>query len=157
MLNQLLPATIDNTYTGRKLGLWLLAIVLAVKLLQIAIVFVDGPGVVGSADGIPLDTFSAGAAQTVVAAFIGMGISRLLIVILCAIVLLRYRSAVPFVFLLLALHDLARELVLQQVRTGTPIGPYVNWALFVLILAGLASSVPIASRERERTIAARSL
>jgi hypothetical protein len=88
----------------------------------------------------------------VVAAFIGMGISRLLISVMCAIVLLRYRSVVTSVFVLLALHDIARELVLRQVRTGTPIGPFVNWALFVLTLCGLALSVRSGSHERERIV-----
>jgi hypothetical protein len=40
-------------------------------------VFVDGPGIVADADGVPLATFSPAASRTVVAAFMGMGISRL--------------------------------------------------------------------------------
>jgi hypothetical protein len=35
MLNTLLPTTIDNTYRGRSLGLWLLWIVIVVKVVQI--------------------------------------------------------------------------------------------------------------------------
>ena len=137
----LLPTTIDNTYRGHKLGLWLLAVVVAVKVLQIASVMIDGPGIVEAADGIPLNTFGAEAARTVVAAFIGMGVSRLLICVLCAIVLWRYRSVIAWVFLLLAIHDIARELVLQPVRIGTPIGPFVNWALLALTVAGIALSL----------------
>jgi hypothetical protein len=150
MLKKLLPVTIDNTYRGHTLGLWLLALVLVVKVLQIVSVMIDGPGIVASADGIPLETFGARGAQTTVAAFIGMGISRLFITVICAIVLLRYRSVVTSVFALLALHDIARELVLQQVRTGAPIGPFVNRALLVFTLAGLALSVLSGSRNVKR-------
>jgi hypothetical protein len=70
-----------------------------------------------------------------------MGISRLFISVVCAAALLRYRRAIPVIFGLLAMRDVARELVLHQVRIGTPIGPIVNVALFLLTLAGLALSV----------------
>jgi hypothetical protein len=150
MLKRLLPVTIDNTYRGHTLGLWLLALVVAVRLLQILSVMIDGPGILASADGIPLHTFGAQGAQTAVAAFIGMGISRLLISIICGIVLLRYRSVVTALFALLVLHDIARELVLQHVRTGTPIGPVVNRVLLGVTLAGLALSVWSGSRKEKR-------
>jgi hypothetical protein len=152
MLNRLFPATIDNTYRGHSLGLWLLALVLLVKVAQIVAVMVDGPGIVASADGIPLDTFSAGGARTAVAAFVGMAISRLLICLLCALVLWRYRSAVPLIFLLLALHDVARELVLRPVRTETPIGLIVNIALVMLTVAGIALSVLRWGRGKKTTV-----
>jgi hypothetical protein len=118
----LLPLVIDNGYRGYRLGLWLLGLVLFLKMAQIISVFVDGPGMVADADGVPLATFSARASQTVIAAFTGMGISRLLICIVLALVLWRYRSAIPLMFGLLALHDVAREVVLRPVRVGTPIG-----------------------------------
>lgn len=138
MPGTLLPAIIDNTYRGHRLGLWLLGVVLLVKVAQIVSLFVDGPGIVADADGVPLATFSAAASRTVVAAFTGMGISRLLICAVSALALWRYRSAIPVTFGLLALHDVAREIVLRPVRTGTPIGLYVNAGLLVLLLAGIA-------------------
>ena len=142
MSARIFPVTIDNTYRGHRLGLWLLAAVVAVKVVQILSVMIDGPGIVQSADGIPLDTFPAAAAQTVVAAFIGMGISRLLLCAICAIALRRYRSVVPFLFALLAVHDVVRELALHAVRTGTPVGPFVNIALIVVTIIGIGFAVP---------------
>ncbi len=152
MPDTLLPTIIDNTYRGHRLGLWLLGVVLFVKVAQIVSVFVDGPGIVADADGVPLATFSAAASQTVVAAFIGMGISRLVICAVLALVLWRYRSAIPLTFGLLALHDVARELVLRPIRLGTPIGLYVNAGLLVLTLVGiaLALSRPAHPRKREQ-------
>ena len=152
MPGTLLPTNIDNTYRGYRLGLWLLGVVLFVKVAQIVSVFVDGPGIVADADGVPLATFSPAASRTVVAAFMGMGISRLLLCVVFALVLWRYRSATPLTFGLLALHDVARELVLRPVRMGTPIGVYVNAGLFVLTLAGiaLALSHPTQARKREQ-------
>jgi hypothetical protein len=146
-----LPTTIDNAYHGRKLGLWVLALVVIIKVAQIVSVMVDGPGIVAGADGIPLDTFGADATRAVVAAFVGMGVSRLLICAMCALVLWRYRSAVPLLFTLLAIHDVGRELVLQPVRTGMPIGPYVNVALLVLTVIGVSLSLRPGHSERGPT------
>lgn len=141
MLKRLLPDAIDNTYPGRTIALWLLGVVTAVKVAQIVSVMLDGPGVVFAADGVPLDTFSPRAAQTVVAVFVGMGISRLFICIICALTLVRYRSSVPLIFTLLAAHDIARELVLLPIRSGTPIGVYVNGGLLAMTMVGVALSL----------------
>ena len=146
----LIPAIVDNTYRGYRAGRWLLGFVLFVKVAQIVSLFVDGPGIVADADGGPLATFSEAASRTVVAAFTGMGISRLVICVMLALVLWRYRSAIPLTFGLLALHDVARELVLRPVRMGTPIGLYVNAGLLVLTLAGIALALPRHAGEGRR-------
>lgn len=138
MAGRFLPTTIDNAYRGRKLGLWLLWIVVIVKVVQSVTLIMDSPGILASADGIPLATFPPDAARTAVAAFVGMSVSRLALCLLCAVVLVRYRRAVAPLFVLLLVHDLARELVLGPVRVGAPIGPWVNGALMALTLAGIA-------------------
>ena len=79
--------------------------------------------------------------QVKVAAFVGMAISRLLISVICVLVLWRYRRAAPMLFTLLALHDVARELVLRPVRTEAAIGMIVNIILILLTVAGVALSV----------------
>jgi hypothetical protein len=128
---------ITNEYGGYRIALWMLWIVLVVRLAQIASVTVNARAIIIDADGIPLDAFSPAATETVVATFLGMAISRLLICLICAAILWRYRSAIVPVFSLLALHDIARELVLGPVRVGRPVGPYVNWVLIGMILAGV--------------------
>lgn len=144
MINQLLPARIDNDYRGQKLALWLLAVVVVVKLLQSFVVIFNGADIVRSADGVPIETFPPAAAQTVVALFALSGFSRLLLCGLCVLVWARYRGAIAFAFALLASDYLGRQLVLYFepiVRMGTPPGPYVNFALFVLTVVGLALSL----------------
>src|SRR5438067_13020311 len=133
MFDQLLPRHIENTYHGRKLALWLFALVVSVKILQSLMVMFDGDSVVRSADGIPLDTYTPAGAQTVLAIWALSGLERLIISLLCVLVLVRYRSVITFMFALLALDYLSRQLILQFVpivRTGTPPGPVVNLILF---------------------------
>lgn len=144
MLGQLLPPRIDNTYRGRKLGLWLLGIVVTVRILQSLVVIFNGHYVVQSADGVPIETFAPAAAQTVVALFELSALSRLFIFLLCVLTLVRYRSVIPFMFAFLIVYYLAGQLLLQFVpivRVGTPRGPLVNLVLFFLLVIGLPLSL----------------
>jgi hypothetical protein len=144
MLNKFLPKRIDNAYSGHRLALWIFAPVLSVKILQTLLAIFNGRSVLVSADGIPLDTYTPDSAQTVVAVCALSGLYRLIIYLLCVLVLVRYRSGIPFMFALLALEFLAAQLVLHfipLVRTGTPPATFVNRILFALMIVGLVLSL----------------
>ena len=144
MLDKFLPQRIDNAYSGHRLALWLFALVVSVKILQTLLAIFDGHSVVVSADGIPLDALTPASAQTVVAVWALSGLYRLIIYLLCVLVLVRYRSGIPFMYALLALEFLAAQLILHfipLVRTGTPAGPFVNRILFALMIVGLVLSL----------------
>ena len=144
MLDEILPRNIDNIFHGQKLALWFLVFIVLMKIAQSLAVIFGGPSVISSADGIPLDTYSPAAAQTVVSLWALLGLTRLWISLLCMLVLARYRSMVPFMFLLLLLHDLGRNLLLHLLpiaRTGTPLGPMVNLVLLALTIVGFALSL----------------
>ena len=144
MLNQLLPARLDNTYRGRKLALWLFGVVVLIKSIQSVAIMVNGYSIARSADGIPLETYPPAAAQTILALFAIFSLNRLLISLICVLVLVRYRSAIPSMFVVLALGYLGGEIILRFipiVRVGTPPGPIVNLIMFALMIVGLALSV----------------
>lgn len=144
MPNKFLPQRIDNAYSGHRLALWIFALVVSVKILQTLLAIFNGHSVVVSADGIPLDTYTPASAQTVVAVLALSGLYRLIIYLLCVLVLVRYRSAIPFMFALLALEFLAAQLILHfipLVRTGTPPATFVNRILFALMIVGLVLSL----------------
>ncbi|MGH9900514.1 MAG: hypothetical protein ACRD68_01605 [Pyrinomonadaceae bacterium] len=148
MFNQLLPRRIDNTYRGYKLGLWLFAPLVFVKVAMGLNCIFNGYSVASSADGIPLDTYPSGAAQTIVSDFALWGLCQLMFGLLGILVLVRYRRMVPFMFGLLLLEHLSRKLILQflpVVKTGTPPGFYVNLVLLAVMVVGLA--VSLRSRE----------
>ena len=144
MLNQLLPPRLDNTYRGRKLALWLFGIVVLIRSIQSVMIIVNGYSIARSADGIPLDTYPAAAAQTILALFAISSLNRLLISLVCVVVLVRYRSAIPSMFVILALGYLVGEIILRLipiVRVGTPPGPIVNLIMFAVMIVGLALSL----------------
>jgi hypothetical protein len=131
-------------YSGHKLAVWLFGLVVALKAAQsLSIIFNGYPTAMG-ADGIPLDTFTPDAAQSVLAALAQGSLWRLLFCSFGVIVLVRYRSAIPLMLALLALHYLAGQLVYLFVplpRVGTPPGPIVNLTMFVLSIVGLSLSL----------------
>jgi len=144
MLGELLPRRLDNEYHGHKLALWLFGLVVAMKSAQSLAIIFSGYPTARDADGIPLDSFTPAVAQTVVAVFAQGSLWRLFFCLLCVLVLLLYRSAVPLMFGLLALNYLAAQLLLIFVplpRVGAPIGPLVNLMLFVVMLVGLGFSL----------------
>jgi hypothetical protein len=98
MIKKLFPQHIDNTYRGHKLALWSFGLVATMKMFQGLMIIFNGPSVVVSAWGIPLDTFSPVATQTVLALYGLSGLSLLIMSFLCWVVLMRYRGAVPFMF-----------------------------------------------------------
>jgi hypothetical protein len=144
MLEALLPRRLDNEYRGSRLALWLFGLVVAMKSAQSLAIILNGYPTASGADGIPLDSFTPEAAQTVVAVFAQGSLWRLFFCLACALVLLRYRTAVPLMFALLALNYLTAQLVfvLEPLpRAGAPVGPLVNLTLFVLMLVGLGLSL----------------
>ncbi len=144
MVNRLLPERMDNTYRGSRLGLWLFGMVVFVTLSQSLVSIVNAHSTLRTADGIPLETYTPAAAQTVVALFALLGFAHLVIELLCVLVLVRYRSAVPLLFSVLLLVRLGGRLILwfnPIARVGTPPGIVVNLVLLGLMAVGLALSL----------------
>jgi hypothetical protein len=141
MFDKLLPQPIDNKYSGSKIALWLLGLIVFVHTLQSVLVLVNGYSIAQSADGIPLETYPASAAQTILAIFMTASLRRLIISLICAVVLFRYRSAVPLMFVVLGVSYLAGQVIFQFVpivRVGTPPGVIMNLIMFGFTIVGLA-------------------
>jgi len=141
MFERLLPRLVDNTYRGHKLALWLFAPVVIMKIAMGLNAIFNGHLVASSADGIPLDTFTDAGARTVVALFAIWGLAQLVICSLCVLALVRYRSAISFMFALLLLEFLSRKVIfyfLPLARTELPVGVIVNLILLAMMIVGLA-------------------
>ena len=144
MFDKLLPQPIDNTYSGSKIALWLFGLIVFVQIAQSVMVILTGHMVAQSADGIPLENYPAAAAQTILAIFMVSSLRRLIISLICAVVLFRYRSAVPLMFVVLGLTYLGGQIIFEFVpivRVGTPPGVVMNLIMFGLTIVGLALSL----------------
>jgi hypothetical protein len=142
--SRLFPRRIDNTYSGSKIALWIFGLIVLMRTIQSVMIIFNGPMTVQSADGVPLETYPAAAAQTILALFAVSSVNRLIISLICVVVLVRYRSAVPLMFVVLGLTYVAGQLILQFipiVRVGAPPATIVNLTLFGLTIIGFALSL----------------
>jgi hypothetical protein len=144
MLPRLFPRVIDNSYQGSKVALWLLGLTIVLKATQSLAIIFDGRRTAVNADGIPIDTYPATAAQTILALFALLSLWRLLVCLAGVIVLVRYRGAAPLMLALFLLQYCANLLLLRFVplaSVGTPPGPTINMLIAALVLVGLILSL----------------
>lgn len=104
----LLPAQIDNTIRGSKVPFYVFALYAIVSVVRSCIHLLAPDGGAGSIAGMDL---SVAGADGIIFAFALWGSSQLIVAIMQLLVVFRYRSFVPFMYLLLMLEVLLRELV----------------------------------------------
>ena len=143
MFAKLFPESVDNTYRGHKAALWIFGLVVAIRIIQSVNTIFNGYSI-AKGDGIPIDAFAPDAAQTVLSMFALSAFSRLILSLLCVLVLVRYRSAIPFMFVVLAFNLLGNQVILRFLPAAgseTQVGPIIFMVLMSLIVVGLALSL----------------
>jgi len=144
MLDQFLPRQVDNAYRGHKSALWLFGALVFMKTsIGLGTIF-NGREAATSADGIPLDSFGAAGAQAFVSIFAAWGLAQATIGLLSVVVLVRYRTLVPFMYALLLLEHLCRKTIFAVMpidRTADAPGYFINLVLVGLMVVGLVLSL----------------
>ena len=141
---RLLPRSLDNTFDGYRVSLWIFGFVTLIRAFQSMVIIFNGWSTVVNADGVPLGSYPADAAQTVLALFAAASLWRLIFCLMGLVALIRYRSAVPLLFALSIFSYLGGILLFEfipLVRVGAPPGPIVNFIQFILMVIGLALSL----------------
>ena len=147
ILEILLPAKIDNTIRGSKIPFYVFALYAIVSLVRSCIHLLAPDGGAGSIAGMDL---SVAGADGIVFAFALWGSSQLILAIMQLLVVFRYRSFVPFMYLMLMLEVLLRELVgkMKPVTfADTPPGAIGNQ--LILPLAALMLGLSLWSAYRQ--------
>ena len=143
MLDRVFPSPADFTYRGSKIALWLLGLILLVKIAIALGAIFNGHYAATIADGIPVDSYSPEAAKAFLSLFASLGLAQLMLGVVGAIVLLRYRALVPLFLLLLIVEYFARKGVaafMPIVRSAQASGSAINWVIFgVMVLAFVLS------------------
>jgi len=122
----------------------MLGLVIALRAVQSTLIIFNGYATAIGADGIPLDTYPPDAVQTILTLFAIGSLWRLLFLVVGAIVLIRYRSALPLILALMTLQFLAAQILssfIPLVRIGTPPGVIVNLIQFGLIVVAFVLSL----------------
>ena len=142
-LERLFPQALDNRYRGHVAALWLLGLLVFVKAMISLVSLVD-PAAGYKADGIPLGAYPPGAAHAVIGVGAYLDVELLMLVLVFIGALVRYRSAVPLMYLLLVVEFLAHKwagLRFPIVRAGGGSQSIVTLVMFALMLVGLALSL----------------
>ncbi len=108
ILATLLPAQADNTVRGTKLPVYVFAVIAVISTVRSFIHLLSPDGGAGSIAGMDL---SVAGAQGIVFAFALWGSAQLVYALIQLAVVIRYRSLVPFMYVLLIIEILLRELV----------------------------------------------
>lgn len=111
MIDRIFPEGFDNNYRGHRVALWLFVPIALQKLAMSLTHLFKFDGGAQSISTIPLDTYSASAAQNIIGLFARMGLEQLLLASLVVLVLVRYRSMIPLMYLLIVAHYLASQVV----------------------------------------------
>ena len=147
MFNRIFPRQFDNDYRGNRLAIWLLIPIVIGRLAMGTNTIINTRMVATSADGIPLDSFGAGGAETVIALFALYGLFVLLFALQGVVVLIRYRSMIPFMYLLLLLQQVGGKMLIlvhPLARTGIPsarLGSAFILAILAMTLIGFVLSL----------------
>ncbi len=145
MLVRIFPRQIDNAYRGHRLGIGLLALFVAIKLIMSTNSILNTRSVAAGADGIPLESYAAGGAETVIRLFSLLALSQLVLALLGVIALVRYRAMIPLVYLLLLAEHLGRRAIGMihpaEGPAGASAGLYINLALLAVLILGLGLSL----------------
>lgn len=144
LLSRLIPRTVTNDYRGSAIARWVFILITLVTLARSLIHMFAPDGGAQSIATIPLDTFSANAANAVVLAFSLWGLSQLIVGLLYVVVLWRYQSLIPLMYALIVFEYAMRIVLgaLNPVETvGTAPGAIGNYVLIPLALIMLALSL----------------
>lgn len=159
MLGRVFPKQIDNGYQGYKLAIWLLLLLLLFKTsISVNAVgwnpLMSSGEVLQRADRIPLDTYGANAADAAVLLFAVWGVTHLVLNLLGFIALVRYRTMIPLIYLLMAIDHIGRKAAsdafpIVRVNDGSVSVP-VNLIVIALLLIGFGMSLAT-PKKREDT------
>ncbi len=131
----LFPSKIDNQFRGKKISLWFFYLITVITLWRSQHHLLALDGGAQSIAKIPLDSYSFGASSTIIGIFALWGLSQLIIGIIYFVAIIRYRSMIPFLYLLGIVEYTVRPLIglSKHIETiGRAPGAYINIP-FVLI------------------------
>jgi hypothetical protein len=144
MFDRVLPSPVDNRVRGHKVALWLFYPIALMTLVRSCIHIFRSDGGAQSIATIPLDTFTDAGAASLIALFAQWGLSQLVLALLFVVVLLRYRSLLSLMYVLLLVEYLGRLSIgawKPIVTLETPPGGPGSILVLALSLIGLVLSL----------------
>lgn len=111
IMNYLFPNYLDNEYKGKKIPLYFFYIIIPVTIIRSFIHLFAPDGGAQSIANIPLYLYSNQGSDTIVHLFSEWGLSQLLFGLLYIVVLIKYKSLIPLMYLFLVIEYSTRVLL----------------------------------------------
>ncbi|MFC2065043.1 hypothetical protein ACFLXB_08110 [Chloroflexota bacterium] len=152
MLERIFPKPLSNDYRGKSVAKWVfVALVIMTIARSFAHILLPDGGAQSIAT-IPLDNFTPSGAKVVIGMFAQWGLTQLMFSLLYVIVLWRYQSLIPLMWIFVFFEWIGR-LLLGFVKpfetTGTAPGAIGNLLIPLLALVMLAFSLTIEIQGQE--------
>lgn len=110
-MNKILPDKITNDFKANKILIYVFCLITLITIARSLIHIFAIDGGAQSIAGFPLETYSPEASKAVVLIFSVWGLSQLIMGIFYLIVLLKYKSLIPLMYLFLFLEYTGRLLL----------------------------------------------
>ena len=147
MLTKIFPKQFDNGFQGHWLALALLWIITAFKTIMAYNTAINTRYGAVHADGIPIDSYTPEGGIMVLNIFSKLGNMHFIIVAISLLALIRYRSMVPLIYLILVYEYLTRKL-LSMIWMGEPYlkladstGGAIVQSVFLMMVIGFGLSL----------------
>lgn len=137
IFDRLFPVKVDNNYTGYPIAKWVFLIIIIPSVIRSLIhMFAPDSGAQSIAT-IPLDTFTQNGANSVILMLALWGSAQFLMSIVYIVVLWRYKSLIPLMYILMFL-EYSLRMFLMHIKpihiSGTAPGHVIDYALVPLSL-----------------------
>ena len=143
MLSRIFPREIDNSYSGHRLGIWLLFPIILMKAVMGLTSMLIGDVVARGAHQVPLADFPPAARELLVLVLARSALATLVITLWCVLALIRYRAMIPLTYVLILLQHIGSTFFIlkEAAITGTSKATGANVVLLALTILGLVSSL----------------
>lgn len=145
ILQKIFPKTIDNQFNGYKVALYFFYLLTLVTLWRSQHHLFSADGGAQSIASIPIDAFTSDGATTVIGIFSLWGLSQLIIGFIYVATALRYKSLIPFMYLLMWFEYLMRAVYIGTfkpvITIDTAPGVVGNYVFIILVPILLALSL----------------
>lgn len=152
-MNNIFPKTINNEFKGSKIAIVIFFLINTIKFLMGLNIsglnpLISNIKILKEVDGIPLDEFPKNAAQLIIDSSANWALLMLIISLLGFVVLFRYRSMLPILFLIYFLEQIGRQFQNLIAKFNAPPAPFefslaamINYGLTSFLLIGFILSI----------------
>ena len=145
LVRRVFPQQFDNRSEGHRAALWVLGALLALKLVVSINSILNTAKVAVGADGFRIESYGAEGGRAVLMLFALSALGQLALALVGVAALVRYRSMVPFMFLLGIGEFAVRRMIIESYSVSRApelnLPFFLNAIVFALLAVGFALSL----------------